>query len=78
LDKTEVVEIATNTRTSFYLMSYENKLDVGHGMCSGAFTYKNSGKYKVRFLPMNIDGKELQPSDWTTFESPHINSPFKR
>ncbi|MDT0686486.1 hypothetical protein [Autumnicola psychrophila] len=36
-----------------------DQLFVGHGMCSEAFTYKIEGKYKVRFTPLNIDGKEL-------------------
>ena len=76
--KTEVLEISTNTTTTFYLTSYENKINVGHGMCSGAFTFKNNGKYKVRFTAMNTDGKELESTEWTTFESPFKNDKFGR
>jgi hypothetical protein len=45
-------------------------------MCSGAFTFKNNGKYKVRFTVMNTDGKELKSTEWTTFESPFKNDRF--
>ena len=76
--KTEVVDLSTNKTNIFYIKEWNGKLNVGHGMCSGAFTYKNKGKYKVRFTPMNIDGKSLKTTDWTTFESPFMNdkSPF--
>ncbi|SHJ25627.1 hypothetical protein SAMN04488096_1224 [Mesonia phycicola] len=42
-------------------------------MCSGAFAFKKEGKYKVRFTPMNIDGKKSTTTDWITFESPFMN-----
>ena len=71
--KTEVIEISTGKKTEFYLTIDENKIDVGHGMCSGAFTYNNKGKYKVRFKPMNADGKELQITEWLEFKSPFEN-----
>ena len=47
-------------------------------MCSGAFTFTRKGKYKVRFTPMNTDGKSLKTTGWRTFESPFMNdkSPF--
>jgi hypothetical protein len=76
--KTEVIEISTNTKTTFYLTSYDNKINVGHGMCSGAFTFKKNGKYKVKFTAMNIDGKEIKPTEWTTFESPYKSSQLGR
>lgn len=76
--KTEVVELSTNETKVFYIKEWNGKLNVGHGMCAGAFTYTNKGKYKVRFTPMNTDGKSLKTTDWTTFESPFMNdkSPF--
>ena len=76
--KTEVVDLSTNDIKTYYIKEWNGKLNVGHGMCSGAFTYSNKGKYKVRFTPMNIDGKSLKTTDWTTFESPFMNdkSPF--
>lgn len=76
--KTEVVDLNTNNKIVFYIKEWNDKLNVGHGMCSGAFTYNNKGKYKVRFTPMNIDGKSLKTTDWKTFESPFMKdkSPF--
>ncbi|WP_040282607.1 hypothetical protein [Psychroserpens damuponensis] len=76
--KTEVVDLSANNKKVFYIKEWNDKLNVGHGMCSGAFTFKNKGKYKVRFTPMNIDGKSLKTTNWTTFESPFMNdkSPF--
>lgn len=76
--KTEVVEIQTNKKNIYYIKEWNGKLNVGHGMCSGAFTFNRKGKYKVRFTPMNIDGKSVKTTDWKTFESPFMNdkSPF--
>lgn len=76
--KTEVVEIETNKKTIFYINEWNEKLNVGHGMCSGAFTFDNKGKYKVRFTPMNTDGKSLKTTAWKTFDSPFLNdvNPF--
>lgn len=76
--KTEVIETETNKKSVYYIKEWNGKLNVGHDMCSGAFTFKRKGKYKVRFTPMNIDGKSLKTTDWTTFESPFMNdkSPF--
>jgi hypothetical protein len=72
--KTEVVNLNTNNKKVFYIKEWNGKLNVGHGMCSGAFTYNDKGKYKVRFTPMNTDGKSLKPTNWKTFESPFMNN----
>ena len=45
-------------------------------MCAGAFTFSEKGKYKVRFTPMNTNGKSLETTDWITFESPYMNDGF--
>jgi len=76
--KTEVINLSTSDKKTFYIKEWNGKLNVGHGMCSGAFTYNNKGKYKVRFTPMNADGKSLKTTDWKTFESPFMKdkSPF--
>lgn len=71
--KTEVVNLKTNNKKVFYIKEWNDKLNIGHGMCSGAFTYNNNGKYKVRFTPMNTDGKSLKTTNWKTFESPFTN-----
>lgn len=71
--KTEVVDLSTNKTNVFYIKEWNGKLNVGHGMCAGAFTYNNKGKYKVRFTPMNTDGKSIKTTNWTIFESPFMN-----
>lgn len=68
--KTELIDITTNEKTIFYIRELKGSLDVGHNMCSGAFTYNKEGEYKVRFTPMNIDGKSLKTTSWKTFSSP--------
>lgn len=72
--KTEVEELATGKRTIYYIREWKDQLFVGHGMCSGAFTYKKDGKYKVRFTPLNIDGNELATTSWTSFDSPFLHA----
>ena len=75
--KTEVIEIATNKKTTFYLTEKENKLNVGHGMCAGGFIFKDVGKYKVRFTPTNPDGESIKSTEWKLFASPFENDkPF--
>jgi hypothetical protein len=71
--KTEMVDLATNKKTVFYINEWEKQLNVGHGMCAGAFTFTNRGKYKVRFTPMNTDGTSLNTTKWTNFDSPFMN-----
>jgi len=43
-------------------------------MYARTFTFKRKGTYKVRFTPMNIDGKSLETTDWKIFESPFSKS----
>lgn len=76
--KTEVVDIATEKKTTFYLLDHNGVLHVGHDMCAGAFQYNDTGKYKVRFTPMNTNGIALNTTDWITFDSPHTNSNFPK
>lgn len=71
--KTEMVELVSNTNTVFYLNAKSSTLDVGHGMCAGAFRYKETGSYKVRFTPINLDNKALATTDWIIFESPYLD-----
>lgn len=71
--KTEVVTIESNKKTVYYIKDSQGRLEVGRDMCSGAFRYKDKGKYKVRFIPMNTDGERLKTTSWTTFNSPSNN-----
>ena len=74
--KTEVIDLNTNCKKVFYIQELDGKLNVGHDMCAGAFTYDSKGKYKVRFTPMNTDGKSLPVTEWKTFESPFMNDTY--
>jgi len=74
LVKTEVMDLKTEKSTIYYLTSKDGKLDIGHGMCSGAFSLRKKGKYKVRFDLMDASGNSFgRWSEWTTF----INSSTK-
>jgi hypothetical protein len=72
--KTEVIDLTSNHKTTYYIKEKNSKLSVGHGMCSGAFTYENKGKYKVKFTLMDTDGKLLTSTSWKTFESPLLKT----
>ena len=71
--KTEVVEVGSDKVRTYYLQERNGLLQVGHGMCSGAFKFKRKAKYKVRFTPMNVDGQPLRTTKWIAFDSPYMN-----
>ena len=67
---TELVEIETGTSHQYYLnLNKEGTLSVGHGMCSGAFNYKDKGKFvMLNMLKFNSiadysDCKDLEPKN---------------
>lgn len=70
--KTEVINLSNNRTNTYYIKDLDGKLNVGHGMCAGAFAFDRSSKYKVRFTPMNIDGKEIDVTNWIEFENPFL------
>ena len=76
--KTEVMDTKTGKSKIYYISEWQGKLNVGHGMCAGAFTFKRKSNYKVRFTPMNTDGKALKTTQWIEFKNPYDNykSPF--
>ncbi len=66
LVKTEVVNLQNKEKTIYYLSSRDGKIDIGHGMCSGAFSFREKGKYKVRFDLMDASGNSFgRWSKWT-------------
>ncbi|GAA3511793.1 hypothetical protein GCM10022393_26870 [Aquimarina addita] len=71
--KTDVADLSSNEYTIFYIKEQNGNLNVRHGMCAGAFNFSREGRYKVRFSPMNIDGKSLSTTDWITFDSLYSN-----
>ena len=71
--KTEVMNLSNNETHLYYIKEFEGKLKVGHEMCAGAFSYDRSSDYKVRFTPMNIDGKATKTTSWFKFKNPYLN-----
>ncbi|WP_196888584.1 hypothetical protein [Aureivirga sp. CE67] len=73
LVKAELVDLKTGESNTFFLTIDENEIvSVGHGMCSGAFSFRDSRKYKVRFSLMDICGNQnSESSKWLTFDSPY-------
>ena len=70
LVKTEVVDLENNEKTIYYLNSKDEKIYVGHSMCSGAFALKKNGKYKVRFDLLDASGNSFGKwSEWTTIDN---------
>ena len=64
----------TNKKSIFYIKEWNGELYVGHDMCLGVFTFNIKRKYKVRFTPMNTDGKSIKTTEWITFQSPFVNN----
>ena len=70
LVKTEVMNIETKNSTTYYLISKDGKLNVGHGMCLGAFSFRKNDKYKVRFDLMDANGNSFGKwSEWTKIDN---------
>lgn len=76
LAQIELVEVSSGESTTYYLFISENKeVSVGHNMCSGAFNYKEKGKYKVRFQLSDICGNSQNTwSEWIVFDSPFMDT----
>jgi hypothetical protein len=73
--KTELINLVTKSKKTYIIREWKNNLNVGHGMCAGAFKFEKKGRYKVRFTPMNIDGKMNRSTEWFIFDNPHSKKP---
>ena len=68
---TEVKNLTAEESNTYLLNIEGNTLSIGHGMCSGAFKYKEKHKYAVRFKLMDICGNENEEwTEWTNFKNP--------
>ena len=56
LIKTVVKNLSTGIETTYYLKPDSNSVAVGHGMCSGAFTFDNSDDFEVEFSLFDASG----------------------
>jgi hypothetical protein len=54
--KTIVRNINTGKETMFYIEPEKGKIKIGHGMCSGAFDFKDSDDYEVEFSFADASG----------------------
>lgn len=70
LVKTEIFDLNKNTSRTYYLChSNEDALMVGHNVCTGAFIFRESGRYRARFTAVDFAGnKTTTPSDWFDFQ----------
>ena len=60
--KTTVKNIKSGIKTTYYIAPQNNQIGVGHGMCSGAFTYDDNPDYEVEFTFMDASGNT---TTWT-------------
>lgn len=70
LIKTIVKNISTGKETTYYLKKEGDIIQVGHGMCSGAFTFKDGEQFEVEFSLLDASG------NFTTWTGRRIK--FKR
>jgi hypothetical protein len=56
LIKTTVKNLRTGKMTFFHIQSSQNRIKVGHGMCSGAFYFKTGDEYEVVFSLIDASG----------------------
>jgi hypothetical protein len=55
--KTTVKNLKTGIETTYFIKpDEEDGIHVGHGMCGGAFTFKNGRRYEVEFSFMDASG----------------------
>jgi lipoprotein-anchoring transpeptidase ErfK/SrfK len=75
LIKATVKDVATGKTATYYIPASQNKITVGHGMCSGAFDLIDDKAYEVEFSLMDASGNTSQwPTCWIGFTAPSFNS----
>lgn len=73
LVRTELFDIEKDESHVYFLaVAYDGVVRVGHGMCSGAFDFRDKAKYKIRFSTIGSNEKnDIEWTDWTLFDSPY-------
>lgn len=54
--KTTIKDLNTGKETTYYIEPDGDKIKVGHGMCSGAFNFKDNTNYEIEFSFMDSSG----------------------
>lgn len=60
LIKATVKNLQSGKMVSYYIKAYNGKINIGHGMCSGAFDFDDSENYKVQFSIMDASGNKSE------------------
>lgn len=72
----KVFNKTNNTTRDYYLKPYKKSINIGHGMCSGAFTFEENSQYEVQFGLMDASGHEsTQLTNSIAFTSPTHHAP---
>lgn len=71
--RTELADLTSESKTVYILNpTPDGELKVGHGMCSGAFSFYPEHKYKIRFkLSDGYGNSDQKWSEWITFDNPY-------
>jgi hypothetical protein len=56
LVKTTVKSLTTRKETTYYIQPNGNQISVGHGMCAGAFDFRDGEMYEIEFSFMDACG----------------------
>lgn len=65
LAKTTLKNLKSGKTQTYYLAVENGKIQVGHGMCSGAFSFDEDGNYEVSFEIMDAAGNIAENSKQT-------------
>jgi hypothetical protein len=70
-----VIEKGSQRLTRYVLQVEEGHVQIGHGMCSGAFTFTTGESYSVTFDPIGADGKATgRPTTPVIFTPPVVET----
>lgn len=74
--KVRLRKVGSELNEEWILPIEDGQVVLGHGMCSGSFSFAPSSKYEVRFRLMDPCGNKMSTwSEWKRFEAPEKGSP---
>lgn len=68
--RVELFDLEAKTSARFYLHPAAGRIELGHGMCSGAFAPEPGRRYQARFVAMDAGGLEVQAPSALEFVAP--------
>lgn len=68
--RVSVKSLKTGKETTYLQKTYSNELMVGHGMCSGAFTFTDGKNYEATFAYLDASGNITTATDRIKFTAP--------